>query len=120
MAGLTAAELELGQALVRQGRLNRSQLLYAQRWHEVAESSFAGQLVRLGLVGDQDMGEVVAQSRALAYRPELPEGWPTAQALSLTRDELVTLAKNSFTGSFLPPEAVQRRLAEIDAYVAAN
>jgi adenosine deaminase len=43
----------------------------------------------------------------------------TAQALSLTRDELVTLAKNSFTGSFLPPETVQRHLSDIDAYVAA-
>jgi len=42
----------------------------------------------------------------------------TAQALGLTRDELVTLAKNSFTGSFLPEAEVARRLAEIDAYVA--
>ena len=44
----------------------------------------------------------------------------TAEALALSRDELVTLAKNSFTGSFLPQDAVARRLAEIDAYVAAN
>ncbi len=44
----------------------------------------------------------------------------TAEALALSRDELVTLAKNSFTGSFLPQEAVALRLAEIDAYVAAN
>ena len=44
----------------------------------------------------------------------------TAEALALSRDELVTLAKNSFTGSFLPLDAVARRLAEIDAYVAAN
>ena len=51
----------------------------------------------------------------------LGQNWvETAQALSLTRDELVTLAKNSFTGSFLPPDAVSRHLAEIDAYVAAN
>jgi len=41
----------------------------------------------------------------------------TAEALALTRDELVTLARNSFTGSFLPPETVQRHLADIDAYV---
>ena len=44
----------------------------------------------------------------------------TAEALALTRDELVTLAKNSFTGSFLPAEAVKRHLADIDAYVASN
>jgi len=44
----------------------------------------------------------------------------TAQALGLTRDELVTLAKNSFTGSFLPEAVVRERLAEIDAYVAGN
>jgi adenosine deaminase len=44
----------------------------------------------------------------------------TAAALDLSRDELVTLAKNSFTGSFLPPEQVKRHLAAIDAYVASN
>ncbi|HET6970410.1 MAG TPA: adenosine deaminase [Phenylobacterium sp.] len=42
----------------------------------------------------------------------------TAEALSLSRDDLVTLAKNSFTGSFLPADAIDRHLAEIDAYVA--
>jgi adenine deaminase len=40
-----------------------------------------------------------------------------ADALELSRDDLVALAKNSFTGSFLPPATVQRHLAEIDAYV---
>ena len=50
----------------------------------------------------------------------LGQNWTqTADALGLTRDELVTLAKNSFTGSFLPKDAVARHLAEIDAYVAA-
>lgn len=44
----------------------------------------------------------------------------TADALTLTRDELITLARNSFTGSFLPPEKVQAHLAALDAYVAAN
>lgn len=44
----------------------------------------------------------------------------TAQALDLSREDLVTLAKNSFTGSFLPPEAVRRHLAEIDAYVSSS
>ena len=44
----------------------------------------------------------------------------TALALDLNRDDLVTLAKNSFTGSFLPAKDVARNLAEVDAYVAAN
>jgi len=49
----------------------------------------------------------------------LGENWTqTAKALGLSRAELVTLAKNSFTGSFLPKAAVEKRLAEIDAYVA--
>lgn len=51
----------------------------------------------------------------------LGQNWTeTAQALDLSRGDLVTLAKNSFTGSFLPPEAVARRLAAIDAFVMAN
>lgn len=51
----------------------------------------------------------------------LAENWiATAKAVNLTRDELVTLAKNSFTGSFLPPAEVARHLADIDAYVAAS
>jgi adenosine deaminase len=41
-----------------------------------------------------------------------------APAVGLTRDDLVTLARNSFTGSFLPPGKVAAHLAEIDAYVA--
>ncbi|WP_397422324.1 adenosine deaminase [Phenylobacterium sp.] len=44
----------------------------------------------------------------------------TAQALSLSRAELVTLAKNSFTGSFLPPDVVRAHLAGIDAYLSSN
>ena len=49
----------------------------------------------------------------------LGQNWTdTAGALPLTRDDLVTLAKNSFSGAFLPPETVARHLAEIDAYVA--
>jgi adenine deaminase len=51
----------------------------------------------------------------------LGQNWTeTAQALDLGRDELVALARNSFTGSFLPPDQVARRLAEIDAYVARS
>ena len=44
----------------------------------------------------------------------------TAQALGLTRDDLVTLAKNSFTGSFLDEAEKAERVAAIDAYVAAH
>lgn len=42
-----------------------------------------------------------------------------ARARGLTRDNLVTLARNSFTGSFLPAEDVARHLAAIDAYAGA-
>ena len=41
-----------------------------------------------------------------------------AAARGLSRSDLVTLARNSFTGSFLPEEAVARHLAAIDAFVA--
>jgi adenosine deaminase len=44
----------------------------------------------------------------------------TAEAVGLTRDELVTLAKNSFTGSFLDEAEKARRVAAIDAYAAAH
>ena len=42
----------------------------------------------------------------------------TTKALGLTRDELVTLARNSFTGSFLPKAEIDRHLADIDAVAA--
>lgn len=44
----------------------------------------------------------------------------TAHALALSREDLVTLAKNSFTGSFLPAADVARHVAAIDAYAASN
>jgi len=44
----------------------------------------------------------------------------TADAVGLTREELVTLAKNSFTGSFLSETEKAQRVAAVDAYVAAN
>lgn len=43
-----------------------------------------------------------------------------AKARSLSREDLATLARNSFSGSFLPDEAVAQHLAAIDAYVAAT
>ena len=39
-----------------------------------------------------------------------------AEGRSLARADLVRLAKNSFTGSFLPPAEIERHLAAIDAY----
>jgi type II secretory ATPase GspE/PulE/Tfp pilus assembly ATPase PilB-like protein len=88
MMDLSAPELALGQTLLQLGRLNRSQLLYAQRRHEVSGGSFAGQLVRLGLVSEQNMGEVVAQSRSLVYQAEQPAGQPSTEALGLCRREI--------------------------------
>jgi adenosine deaminase len=43
-----------------------------------------------------------------------------AAARGLSRDDLATLARNSFTGSFLPPEAVALHLADIDAFLASS
>ena len=43
-----------------------------------------------------------------------------AAGRGLTRDELVTLARNSFLGSFLDEESKARHLARLDAYLAAN
>jgi adenosine deaminase len=49
----------------------------------------------------------------------LGQNWTqTAAALDLSRDELVTLAKNSFTGSFLPADQVAKHVADVEAYVA--
>jgi adenosine deaminase len=51
----------------------------------------------------------------------LAENWiQTASAVGLTRAELITLAKNSFTGSFLTEAEIAPHLAAIDAYAAAN
>jgi adenosine deaminase len=41
-----------------------------------------------------------------------------AKARGLSREDLVTLARNSFTGSFLPREAVARHVARLEAYAA--
>ena len=42
----------------------------------------------------------------------------TAAAVGLTRDDIIRLARNSFTGSFLSPEDQARHLAEIDKTIA--
>jgi len=47
------------------------------------------------------------------------ENWTaTTEALGLSRDELATLARNSFTGSFLAPDEIASRVAQVDAYLA--
>lgn len=43
-----------------------------------------------------------------------------AQARGLSREDLATLARNSFTGSFLPEPAVAAHLAAIDAYMGGG
>jgi adenosine deaminase len=43
-----------------------------------------------------------------------------ADALDLNRDEIITLARNSFTGSFLDAADKAQHLAAIDAFVAAD
>ena len=43
-----------------------------------------------------------------------------ADAGLVSRDQLIQLARNSFTGSFLDAPAIANHLAEIDAYVAAH
>lgn len=49
----------------------------------------------------------------------LGQNWvEIAEALALSRADLATLARNSFTGSFLPRATVQRHLADIDTYLA--
>jgi adenosine deaminase len=51
----------------------------------------------------------------------LGENWlRTAQALGLGREHLLTLARNSFTGSFLTPAEIAGHLADIDAYAAPS
>lgn len=42
----------------------------------------------------------------------------TAKALSLDKDDIITLAKNSFRGSFLGEEAIAQSLRRIDDYVS--
>lgn len=44
----------------------------------------------------------------------------TAEAVGLSKDEIVTLAKNSFAGSFLGDADKARHIAAVDAYAAAN
>jgi adenosine deaminase len=49
----------------------------------------------------------------------LGRNWTAAtEAVGLTREELVLLARNSFTGSFLASAEIEARLAELDAYAA--
>ena len=50
----------------------------------------------------------------------LADNWiAVAAALGLTREELTTLARNSFTGSFLPQEEAAAHVAAVEAYAAS-
>jgi adenosine deaminase len=50
----------------------------------------------------------------------LGDNWlAAAEALHLTRAELVTLAKNSFSGSWLEPAEAAAHIAAIEAYAGA-
>lgn len=40
----------------------------------------------------------------------------TQKAIGLSRDEIITLAKNSFQGSFLSPQEIKTHIGEIDVY----
>jgi adenine deaminase len=44
----------------------------------------------------------------------------TAEAVGLTRDDIITLAKNSFTGSFLDAGSVAKHVAAVDAWATTN
>ncbi len=44
----------------------------------------------------------------------------TAEAVNLSRKDIIQLARNSFTGSFLDPASVAKHLAAIDVYAAAH
>jgi adenosine deaminase len=51
----------------------------------------------------------------------LGDNWlAVSEALNLTRDELITLAKHSFSGSFLEPAQVAKHMAAVDAYAARH
>ena len=42
-----------------------------------------------------------------------------AHGRGLDRQQLATIARNSFLGSFLPPDEIAAHVARVDAYVAA-
>jgi len=44
----------------------------------------------------------------------------TAEAVGLTRADIVQLAKNSFTGSFLDPATVAKHVAAVEAFAGSN
>jgi adenosine deaminase len=44
----------------------------------------------------------------------------TAQAVGLTRGEIVQLAKNSFTGSFLDARSIATHVAAVEAYAGRD
>jgi adenosine deaminase len=51
----------------------------------------------------------------------LVDNWlAAARGVALSREQLIALARNSFTGSFLPPGEVSRHLSAIDEFAATT
>ena len=67
MTPLSTTDQALGDALLAAGKINRSQLRYAQLRQGVGGGGFAGHLLRLGLVGAQDLAVHLAAVRGLPY-----------------------------------------------------
>ena len=69
---------------------------------------------------DLDLKATINSDDPAYFGGYLGENWLAAQrGVSLSRAELVTLARNSFTGSFLEPAEIEGHLAAIAAYAAA-
>ena len=84
----SAANEALAQLLLQKQLVTASQLAHAREWHKLTTTSFAGNLVRLGLVADRDMAELVASARELPFADVVPAGMPTEQALLACRRDL--------------------------------
>ena len=70
---------------------------------------------------DLDLHATINSDDPAYFGGYLGETWlQVAAALDLSQTDLVTLARNSFTGSFLKPAEIAQQLAAIDAYVAAK
>jgi adenosine deaminase len=78
--------------------------------HELADHPIA-RMLRLGL-------RATVNSDDPAYFGGYLNANYRAVAPLLSQAELVTLARNSFLGSFLPQERIEHHLAEVDAFVA--
>ena len=70
---------------------------------------------------DRDLAVTVNSDDPAYFGGYIEENFVAAQrGLALTRDDIVQLARNSFTASFLPMPEKSRWAARIDAFVAAH